>query len=284
MSYQVITALVDETAAEEAEVALALGGLAFERRDRSTLDKPPVGRVGLVVYGEPDESAPARVGALLAGANVAAEISAFVTDDESWRDSWKAWFKPRRIGRFVIVPSWERYAPEAGDVVLDLDPGRAFGTGGHASTRLCLALLDGLPAPRRFLDVGCGCGVLGIACAKHHPSSSGVAIDVDPEAVAVTLENAGQNAVADRIAASTAPVASLAEAFDLVFANIQAEVLIDLAPSLAARVAPGGALLASGILVEQADAVAAAFAARGLALAAVRDEEGWRALHLARGT
>ena len=283
MSYQVITALVAEAAAEAAAIALAAAGLASEQRDQTTLDKPPPGTVAIVTFGEPGEGAPKQIAALLSEAGVEANITTLVSDDESWRDSWKAYFKPRRVGRFVIVPSWESFAPAPADVVLALDPGRAFGTGGHASTRLCLELLSSLQGgAQSFLDAGCGSGVLAIAAARICPDARGVAVDIDPEAVEVTVENAVANRVADRIVASTTPVADVAGSFDLVFANLSAEVLEALAPSLSSRVAAEGTLIASGILVEQADAVAAAFVARGLTVAGALEEEGWRALVLAR--
>ncbi|MSP61153.1 MAG: 50S ribosomal protein L11 methyltransferase [Myxococcales bacterium] len=288
MRYQRIAALVDAGSAEAASIALAEAGLASEIIDETTLDKPPPGMIGLVVYldepalsPEPGGGAEARLRALFAEAGVGAAVTATLCDDETWRDKWKEYFKPRRVGRFVIAPSWEPYLARAGETVLEMDPGRAFGTGGHASTRLCLELLDGPPAAS-FLDVGCGSGVLAIACALLWPDASGSAIDVDPEAVEVTRENAEKNRVQERIAMSTTPLGDVAGRFALVLGNLSAETLTALAPSLCARVAPGGRLVASGILCEQADAVAAVLCAHGLTLSGSRDEEGWRGLVMAR--
>jgi ribosomal protein L11 methyltransferase len=184
----------------------------------------------------------------------------------------------------VLVPSWESYTPDAGDVVIALDPGRAFGTGGHASTRLCLQALDRLegPAAARFLDVGAGSGLLAIACALAWPAARGLCVDIDPDAVEVSRENAARNQVADRVEAGTTPIDEVQGRFEVVTANIQPEVLIPMAAALTARLAPGGRLILSGILIEAADAVEEAYRAVGLTLAARFDEDGWRALVWAR--
>jgi len=199
--------------------------------------------------------------------------------EAEWRDAWKRYFHVTRITRrIVVVPSWETYAPVAGDVVLALDPGMAFGTGTHASTRLCLAELDRLDEagarPERFLDVGAGSGILAIAAAKLWPDSRGVAVDNDPLAVAACAENCAANGVGDRIACSETPLDEVAGTFPLVLANIQAHVLLALREALVARVAPGGTLVLSGLLTPQAPGVAGDFAAAGLAIAATRPDDG----------
>ena len=211
--------------------------------------------------------------------------------EAEWRDAWKRYFKVARVTRrIVIVPSWETFAPGPEDLVLELDPGRAFGTGAHASTRLCLAELerlrdeDGLPV-RRFLDVGTGSGILAIAAARLWPAATGVALDVDPQAVSAAQENLERNGVAARIRTSQEPVGAAAGAFELVVANIQADVLEALRADLGARVAPGGALVLSGLLAEQAGPVAASFARAGADLATARvaslpDDPAWSAVVL----
>jgi ribosomal protein L11 methylase PrmA len=153
----------------------------------------------------------AERGFAVAAADVRAEPAA---PEAEWRDAWKRYFKVVRITRrIVIVPSWESYEPAGDDVVLDLDPGQAFGTGAHASTRLCLEELDALADTGmrvdRFLDIGTGSGILAIAAARLWPDASGTAIDSDPTAVAAARENLSRNQVIDRVACDTTPIADL---------------------------------------------------------------------------
>ena len=288
MLYAEIAIEVAADDADRAAGALYEEGVAVEVRDHTTLLKPPPGRALLVVYSPPDEAAAlaARVTALLAGADVPSALSREERDDGTWLDTWKAWFKPRPVGPFIIVPSWEKYEAKPGEVRIELDPGRAFGTGGHESTRLVLQLI-GLERDRgasveRFLDVGCGSGILAIGCALLFPAATGLAIDVDSEAVATTRENTDDNHVTARIEASTRPLEVIEGSFGLVLANIQADVLERLASSLASRLGPGGRLVTSGILVEQGDAVEAAFARVGLARYERRVEGEWCAIGFER--
>ncbi len=192
----------------------------------------------------------------------------------------------------MLVPSWEKYSPEPGEIPIDLDPGRAFGTGGHASTRLCLRALSDLLEgsakggpprhPASVLDVGCPSGVLAIACARALPELRGVGVDVDPDAVEVARENAAINGVDARLEFSTARLGELDQMFDLVLANIQPEVLIPLATQIAAALSQGGAAVLSGILVEAAPPVEDAYRATGLTVLRRIDEDGWRALVVGR--
>ncbi len=210
--------------------------------------------------------------------------------EAEWRDAWKRYFKVSKLTRqFVVVPSWETYAPLPGEVVIDLDPGMAFGTGTHASTRLVLeelqALADGGVGVTRILDVGCGSGILSIAAIKRWPGSTCTAVDNDPIAIDATMDNAAVNRVADRIHASTTTLDTLAEAFPLVLANIQAHVLRELRALLLARTAPGGTLILSGLLTPQAEPLAQEFAAAGLRIVRIRastDDPQWSAVTLAR--
>lgn len=210
--------------------------------------------------------------------------------ESEWRDAWKKYFHVTRVTpRIVVVPSWETYTAAAGEVVIDLDPGMAFGTGTHASTRLVLAELDRLaseiPAPDRVLDVGAGSGILAIAAVKLWPGSTALAIDNDPIAVKASDENAAHNAVASRVTSAETPVEEVVGAWPLVLANIQAHVLRALADAITARVAPGGTLVLSGLLTPQAPAVAAEYEARGLTLVALReslDDPAWSSATLVR--
>jgi ribosomal protein L11 methyltransferase len=209
--------------------------------------------------------------------------------EAQWRDAWKRYFKVSHLTRqFVVVPSWENYAAKDDEVVIDLDPGMAFGTGTHASTRLVLEhlqeLADAGVAPDRVLDVGCGSGILAIAAVKRWPASTCVAVDNDPIAVQATAENAEVNQVGSRIAASTSALGELSEQFPLVLANIQAHVLRELAAQLVARTAPGGSLILSGLLTPQAAPLADELVAAGLRLVAIKtshDDPQWSSVVLA---
>lgn len=209
--------------------------------------------------------------------------------EEQWRDAWKRYFKVSRLtAQFVVVPSWETYDAQPGDVVIDLDPGMAFGTGTHASTRLVLEALqehaDRGASPARILDVGCGSGILAIAAVKRWSDATCIAVDNDPIAAQATAENAAVNRISDRIAASTTPLGDIAEAFPLVLANIQAHVLRELKTALIAKTAPGGTLVLSGLLTPQAAPLADEFVAAGMTLVTIRastDDPQWSSVVLA---
>ena len=175
--------------------------------------------------------------------------------------------------RIVVVPSWEQHTAAPGEIAIDLDPGMAFGTGTHASTRLVLEELDRLadgPAPDRVLDVGAGSGILAIAALKLWPACTVVAVDNDPIAVAACAENAAANGVGARITSELTPVGEVPGTFALVLANIQAHVLRALRDDLVARVAPGGTIILSGLLTPQAEPVAGEYAALGFDVVAIR--------------
>jgi ribosomal protein L11 methyltransferase len=195
--------------------------------------------------------------ALAAGA--AAQVALEVLEDRAWERAWLERFRPMRFGRRLwVCPSGQTVdAPDA--VVVRLDPGLAFGTGTHPTTALCLEWLDGAElAGRRVIDFGCGSGILGIAAARLGAARV-VALDHDPQALLATRANAAANAVAEQLETrhSSEPPPPAA---DIVIANILANVLLDLRRDLSALVLPGGQLVLSGILREQAPAVAAAYA------------------------
>ena len=245
-------------AVPSAEVDLAssalfdLGALGIEERDASTLLKSSDPDTSLLVASFADDASAEAARAELV---YPAALEHVVGD--AWRDGWRAYFKPLRVGqRFVVRPSWEAYAARPDDLVLTLDPGQAFGTGTHETTQLLLAALGDVVEPgMRVLDVGTGSGILAIgACllgAQHV-----TALDVDELAITATRENAQANGVADKISASTTPLAQITQQFPLVLANIEARVLVPLAPVLLQRVAAGGKLLLSGLLHGEAEQVA----------------------------
>ncbi|MEO6953702.1 MAG: 50S ribosomal protein L11 methyltransferase [Polyangia bacterium] len=279
MQYAELTYALPVALAEAAATALVEAGASgVEERDASTIERPEPGEVLLVVWIEPPavDAFIARVAAALPTAGDRARPLRHDRDDDEWKDAWKRYFHARPVGRFVIVPSWETYSPAPGEIVLDLDPGRAFGTGGHASTRLCLIALDQVEGEvTSILDVGCGSGVLAIAAARRWPQALGFGVDVDRDAIEVSVENAERNHVADRLEFSTMNADRTAPA-QLVFANIQPEVLIPMAPVLMARRQGNGTLILAGIIDPAADSVKAAYAALGEPK--VLREEGWTAL------
>ena len=225
-------------------------------------EEPDGDRVVLVAgFADPADAAAA-----------AADVGGEVVDvlPGAWLDAWREFAHPVRAGRIVVVPAWiDR--PETGpdDLVLEIDPGRVFGHGGHPTTRLLLEELDRrITGGESVLDVGTGSGVLAVA-AKKLGAGRVVGIDIDPGCVPVTTANAERAGVAVEV--STTPLAEVEGTFDLVLANIGADVLVELAPLLQAR---GGVLLLSGLLVDRIDDVAGAYA--GTATATTLD--GWAAL------
>lgn len=208
------------------------------------------------------------------------------TDESEWRDVWKQFFRATRVGRrFTVRPSWDPGQAEAGEYVIDLDPGRAFGTGAHPSTRLVIGLAEEVhekqPTIRCFLDLGCGSGILSIAAAKLWPDAPGLAIDNDPEATECCQENFDRNHVAN-VAIVTGTLDQTEETYDLILANIQADVLSELALPMARKLAPNGNVILSGILCEQVDDVLAVFQRVGFALRLRRDEGDWGGLLLVK--
>jgi ribosomal protein L11 methyltransferase len=205
-------------------------------------------------------------------------------DESEWRDVWKQFFRATRVGRrFTVRPSWDPGSAPAGEFVIDLDPGRAFGTGAHPSTRLAVALAENVrdvtPQIARFLDLGCGSGILSIATARLWPAAAGLAIDNDPEATECSLENFERNHVKG-VTIVTGTLEKAEAAFDIILANIQADVLCDLAVAMAAKLAPQGSAILSGVLCDQADDVLAAYTAAGFVLRTRQDEGEWTGLLL----
>ncbi len=193
--------------------------------------------------------------------------------ERDWVRAWLDDFRPMSFGRRLwVVPSGHQ-PPDPGAVNLRLDPGLAFGTGTHPTTAMCLRWLDaGLPAGATVLDYGCGSGILAVAAARLGAARV-TAVDIDPQALAATRANAAANGVGDRVRV-LAPEALAPEPVEVVLANILAGPLVELAPVLAAHLAPGGHLVLSGLLAAQAPAVAAAYAP-WLALAEWAREAEW---------
>lgn len=213
--------------------------------------------------------------------------------EEDWAHAWKRFYKPMRIGRRVILaPAWEEVESQPDDVVVALEPGMAFGTGMHPTTRLCVAALEELVTPgMAVLDVGAGSGVLSIVAARLGAAPVH-ATDIDPLAVDSTRENARRNGLAegpDSLVVEQGSVpAGMAGRFPLIVANILAEILAGLFdsiygnPPLAEPLAPGGRMILSGIIEEKAQIVLDAAARHGFVEESRKQESDWLALVLKR--
>lgn len=204
-------------------------------------------------------------------------------DDVDWTDAWKAGYAVQRVGQIVIVPSWLDEPLRPGEVALRLDPGMAFGTGLHPTTRGCLTLLQEIAAmPPRVLDVGSGSGILALA-ALRLGADRAVCLDTDAIAVEATRANAERNGLAERVTVGHGTLPDEPRArFPLVLANLVAAALIDLAERLAAHAEPGGVVLASGIIDGRAGEVIDALGAAGLRPVTRLDDGEWVSLRLER--
>lgn len=235
----------------------------------------------------------------------AATVSISPYEEQNWETAWRQFFKPRRVGsHFLVVPTWEAQEPQEGDVVLLLDPGQAFGTGDHPTTRMCLELLEDLPlAGKRWADVGCGSGILGIAASKL--GASVLAVDIDPVALEVARENAERNGVVlefycgdglHRLESDPSPAeikkvpqddkpleSSMCATsmlfkerhFDGVISNIISATLIRLGPQLTHALEPGGHWIVSGIIEQNWPEVKAAALTMNMSLVRNLVEDGW---------
>ena len=194
-----------------------------------------------------------------------------------WAEAWKERLDVLRIGQHIVIrPSWRVYAPEPEDVMIQLDPGMAFGTGLHPTTQMCLVALEELNRPgASVLDMGTGSGILAIAAAKLGAEHV-LAVDNDPVAVKTARGNVAANGVQDIVRVARGSLADVSGSYDLVVVNILAKVIVEMAHAgLAMRVRAGGTLIAAGIITDQSAQVVAALEQNGLVLVEQRQIEDW---------
>lgn len=245
------------------------------------------------IYISPEQS-PAEAVAYLAARldqePIPYKVDTTAIKEEEWATAWKDYYHPTKIGKkLVVCPTWEDYAPGEGELVMRLDPGMAFGTGTHHTTRLCAGMLEEAVTPGcRVLDMGTGSGILSIA-ALLLGAGEAVGVDIDPVAVRTAGENAALNGFGpDRFTAVCGELVhdrhlaeKLGNGFDLIAANIVADVIIALAPTFPRHLKPGGAVVCSGVILPRKEEVIAALTAQGLTIARVEEKDGWCAI---RGT
>lgn len=249
--------------------------------EQELLDKPR-DTVIIHLYVQP-EAQPAETIALLEArldeAGIARTIDTEGVEQEDWQNGWRKYYHPMEIGkRLAVVPSWQQYDTDR--VKLVLDPGLAFGTGGHETTNLCLEALDErIAGGERVLDIGTGSGILAIAALKLGAATA-EGVDIDPVAVRTAGENAALNGVADKLTVLVGDLSDQATGrYDVVLANIVANAIMSLAPAVPALMQDDGVFIASGIIDTRKDEVVATLQAAGLRVVKVVEKRGWECIH-----
>ncbi len=217
-----------------------------------------------------------------ASVDINAKISISGVNEEDWANSWKAYYKPIKIGdKIVIVPAWEKYSASDGEIVVRMDPGMAFGTGTHETTRLVIKLLEKyIKSGMRVADVGTGSGILAI-CASKLGAGECLAYDIDPVAVKVANENvkdSGLTNVKCAVSDLLKGVDKTGGPYDVICANIVADIIIRMMPDVGALMDENSVILASGIIVERSEDVINGFCEHGFEIVERIDENGWCAL------
>ncbi|PKN60243.1 MAG: 50S ribosomal protein L11 methyltransferase [Deltaproteobacteria bacterium HGW-Deltaproteobacteria-11] len=210
-------------------------------------------------------------------------------DDPDWGEAWKKYFKPLRATKNIVIkPTWERFTPVGHDIVIDIDPGMAFGTGQHASTRLCLQAIEYLllqertMAKWRVLDVGTGTGILGISCAKLGVQKV-VCVDSDKKAADIARENVAINGVEDRVEVINRDVATIHERFDLIVANLTAKILTKHRSHLVSLLGPDSYMIISGVIEQDREEIESHFITAPLTSQHVITEKEWLCYVLRKG-
>lgn len=265
------------------------------------LEKQMQGKSRVTFYLQADEEGFAKLGEVrIALQGLKAEATDCGTllltmdnlQEADWENNWKQYYKPMEIGeRLMVIPQWEQDAPkvrkalEAGRVPLILEPGLTFGTGSHATTRLCLTALEtAVKGGEKVLDLGCGSGILSIAALKLGAASA-LAVDIDDKCLDVAYENAAMNGIGrdtytvrvGDILSNGALRAGIGGGYDVVLANIVADVIIGLAPMARSLLSETGVFLCSGIIDDRAAEVADKLRQAGLEIVETRSAEGWYA-------
>jgi ribosomal protein L11 methyltransferase len=204
-----------------------------------------------------------------------------IISDPDWGEQWKKYFKPIRVSNNIIVkPTWERYAPSSRDIVIEIDPGMAFGTGQHASTRMCIEALEDIIMKDRsvkdwkVLDIGCGTGILGITAAKLGAEHV-TCVDIDKKAIEIARENAAINHVDDKMEIINQDAATLKEPRNLIIANLTAKLLLKIRPTLINLLEPEGYMIISGIIEQDAKNIEENFSVAPLTQNRVITEKEW---------
>jgi ribosomal protein L11 methyltransferase len=204
-----------------------------------------------------------------------------IIGDHDWGEAWKKYFKPLRVSRNIVIkPTWEHFAPTGRDIVIEIDPGMAFGTGQHPSTRMCLEALEEILLRDRsvehwrVLDVGTGTGILGIACAKL-AAASVLGLDIDPKASSIARQNVLINKVDDRVEIANGDIATLSDPFEVIVANLTANPLIKLRPNFLRLLRGGGYLVISGIIEQNQPDIESHFLGNGFSLHRLITEKEW---------
>ena len=205
--------------------------------------------------------------------------------EEDWANSWKEFYKPFKIGRIVIVPAWENYEARDGEIIVTMDPGMAFGTGTHETTRLIIGLLQKyVKEGMSLLDVGTGSGILAICGAKLGAAPCR-AYDIDPMSVRVANENIRESGLCDKITCDQSDllkqVKNIAGGYDIICANIVADIIIRMTPDVSPFMSEKTVLLASGIISERCDDVVNCFEQNGFKVIEKAEDNGWCALAVA---
>ena len=306
MTYSEIVFTVDSKDKEIASDIVGMlncGGIYIE--DYTDLDDDPtVKQVGIVdeallekdktkvllhVYADEHtsvENCLAFVSDRFSSEGITYEVEIKHVDEEDYANSWKQYYKPIKIGnRVVIVPEWEPYEKADGEITVTLNPGMAFGTGTHETTSMCIeALQDIVFEGDEVLDIGCGSGILSVTallCGANRADAT----DIDRNAVNVAYENAELNGVKDRLHATEdnilsaeSPIRTAGKKYNVVIANIVADVIIDICGFVKTLIKPYGCFVASGIISERLDDVVKAMNDNGLCVAAIHEKRGWNCI------
>ena len=306
MTYSEIVFTVDSKDKEIASDIVGMlncGGIYIE--DYTDLeDDPTVKQVGIVdevllekdktkvllhVYADEHTSVEdciAFVSDRFSSESITYEVEIKHVDEEDYANSWKQYYKPIKIGnRVVIVPEWEPYEKADGEITVALNPGMAFGTGTHETTSMCIeALQDIVFEGDEVLDIGCGSGILSVTallCGANRADAT----DIDRNAVNVAYENAELNGVKDRLHATEdnilsaeSPIRTAGKKYNVVIANIVADVIIEICGFVKTLIKPYGCFVASGIISERLDDVVKAMNDNGLCVAAIHEKRGWNCI------